>query len=294
MIHAKSVRRAGLYLVLVLTTCALCFPLFWMALTSVKTAKEIVTYPPTWWPSEWTLANYRALLDGKQVYFNPTGATAIGAPQQHFPRWFSNSIVTAGVSTLLTVVASTLAAYAFQRLRVRGRNIIPYFSIVSYMIPPIVYVFPFFLLIVYLGMADSLNSLVLGYISLSLPFSMWLMWSFIKGIPIELEEAALVDGATRAQAFFRVVVPLAVPGVIATGIFSFIVGWNDYLFARIFISSTSRETLTVGVMHFFEGVHVDWGLITAASVIMTVPMAVVFMFVQRYLVAGFGAGGVKG
>jgi ABC-type glycerol-3-phosphate transport system permease component len=155
-------------------------------------------------------------------------------------------------------------------------------------------VFPLFLLIVPLGLADRLPSLVLGYLSITLPFCMWLMWAFLKSIPLEIEEAGLIDGASRFQVFRLIVLPLAVPGIIATSIFSFIVAWNDYLIARIFINTITQMPLTVGVMHFFEGVHVDWGLMMAAAVLMTLPLAILFMFVQRHLIAGFGAGAVKG
>jgi len=150
------------------------------------------------------------------------------------------------------------------------------------------------LTIVALGLADRLPSLVLGYLSITLPFSLWLMWAFLRSIPLEVEEAALIDGASRFQVFRLIVIPLAVPGIVATAIFSFIVAWNDYLIARIFINSITQLPLTVGVMHFFEGTHVDWGLMMAAAVLITLPLAVLFMFVQRQLVVGFGAGAVKG
>jgi ABC-type glycerol-3-phosphate transport system permease component len=120
------------------------------------------------------------------------------------------------------------------------------------------------------------------------------MWAFLRSVPLEVEEAGLIDGATRLQVFRLIVLPLAVPGIIATAIFSFIVSWNDYLIARIFMNSITQLPLTVGVMHFFEGVHVDWGLMMAAAVLMTLPLAVLFMLVQRHLIVGFGAGAVKG
>ena len=138
------------------------------------------------------------------------------------------------------------------------------------------------------------NGLILGYLSITLPFSMWLMWAFLRSVPLEVEEAALIDGATRLQVFRLIVLPLALPGIIATSIFSFIVAWNDYLIARIFMNSITQLPLTVGVMHFFEGVHVDWGLMMAAAVLMTLPLAILFMLVQRHLIVGFGAGAVKG
>jgi ABC-type glycerol-3-phosphate transport system permease component len=208
--------------------------------------------------------------------------------------WFVNSVAVSLATTVISVGVSTLAAYSFTRFRFRGQAAVPYFSLLGYMVPSIIYVFPLFLLIVPLGLADRLPSLVLGYLSITLPFSMWLMWAFLRSVPLEIEEAGLIDGATRFQVFRLIVLPLAVPGIIATSIFSFIVAWNDYLIARIFMNSVSQLPLTVGVMHFFEGVHVDWGLMMAAAVLMTLPLAILFMLVQRHLIVGFGAGAVKG
>ncbi len=170
----------------------------------------------------------------------------------------------------------------------------PYFSLIGYMVPSIIFVFPMFLVMVDLNLTDTLWSLTFGYVSITLPFCMWLMWAFFRGIPIEIEEAALVDGASRLQVFRQIVLPVALPGIIAAAIFSLIVSWNDYLFGRVFMNSLENMPLTVGVMHFFEGTHVDWGLMMASSVLMTVPMAILFMLLQRHLVAGFGAGAVKG
>jgi ABC-type glycerol-3-phosphate transport system permease component len=171
---------------------------------------------------------------------------------------------------------------------------VPYFSLLGYMVPSIILVFPLFIVMTNLGLTDSLWSLTLGYVSTTLPFCMWLLWAFFRGIPVELEEAALIDGASRLRVFWEVVLPSALPGIIAAAIFSMIVSWNDYLFARVFMNTVEHYPLTVGVMLFFEGVHVDWGLMMASAVLMTVPMAVLFMLLQRHLVAGFGAGAVKG
>ena len=141
----------------------------------------------------------------------------------------------------------------------------PYFSLLGYMVPSIIFVFPLFLVMVQLDLTDTLLSLVLGYVCITLPFCMWLMWAFMRSIPIEIEEAALIDGASRLQVFAQVVLPTALPGIIAAAIFSMIVSWNDYLFGRVFLNSLDNLTLTVGVMLFFEGTHVDWGLLMAAS-----------------------------
>jgi len=291
-----TTRRLAAYASLCAVTFVVCFPLIWAISTSLKPKAEIFATPPTLVPQSVTLENYTALLSGRSQYFQsdgqraPTGTT----PAQFFARWFLNSLIVTLGSTFISIVVSTLAAYSLTRFSYWGRGLVPYFSILGYMVPSIIFVFPLFLIMVKLDLTNTLLSLILGYVSITLPFCMWLMWAFMRSIPIEIEEAALIDGASRIQVFAHVVLPTALPGIIAAAIFAMIVSWNDYLFGRVFINSIDNLTLTVGVMLFFEGTHVDWGLLMAASVLMTLPMAIVFMALQRHLVAGFGAGAVKG
>ncbi|MGB3273528.1 MAG: carbohydrate ABC transporter permease [Xanthobacteraceae bacterium] len=292
----QAAKRAALYLILTLITFVVCFPLVWALSTSLKSKSEIFATPPTLIPHTATLENYEALLTGRQQYYqaDPGAAVSNPSPATFFTRWFLNSMIVTIGSTLISIAVSTLAAYSLTRFRYWGRNFIPYFSLLGYMVPSIIFVFPLFLMMVRLDLTDSLWSLIFGYVCITLPFCMWLMWAFMRSIPLEIEEAALIDGASRYQVFASVVLPTALPGIIAASIFSMIVSWNDYLFGRVFINSLDNLTLTVGVMLFFEGTHVDWGLLMAASVLMTLPMAILFMTLQRYLVAGFGAGAVKG
>ena len=290
-----GVRRVIAYAVLAAVTFVICFPLVWSVTTSLKPKSEIFAYPPTLLPQAPTLENYRALLQGRATYFQGgTASVAQAAPSDYFVAWFINSVLVSVGTTLITITVSTLAAYSLTRFQFRGQRFVPYFSLIGYMVPSIIFVFPMFLVMVDLNLTDSLWSLVFGYVCITLPFCMWLMWAFFRGIPIEIEEAALVDGASRLQVFRQIVLPVAFPGIIAAAIFSLIVSWNDYLFGRVFMNSLENMPLTVGVMHFFEGTHVDWGLMMASSVLMTVPMAILFMLLQRHLVAGFGAGAVKG
>lgn len=288
-------RRFLLYLVLIAVTFGVCFPLLWALTTSLKPTAEIFTSPPTWLPDSVTSEHYAALIYGKPMYFQ-SGSDYVPdtSPTQHFLSWFRNSLVVTVGATLISVTIATMAAYSLTRFRYWGRSVIPYLSLLGYMMPPIVLVFPLFLVVVDLGLANNLWSLVFGYVSITLPFCTWLLWAFFRGLPIEIEEAGLMDGASRFQVFYQIVLPCALPGIIAAAIFSMIVAWNDYLFARIFINAVEKLTLTVGVMHFFEGVHVNWGLMMASAVLMTLPLAILFMFFQRQLVAGFGAGAVKG
>lgn len=293
---AKEVAgRIALYALLAAVTFLVCFPLIWAFFTSVKPKEEIFLWPPTLWPETWTLANYRALLEGKDAYFQAGAASGTAVPPSaFFIDWFINSVIVTIGTTIISTVVSTLAAYSLTRFRFPGQRSVPYLALIGYMVPSIIFVFPMFLVMVELRLTDTLLSLILGYVCITLPFCMWLMWAFFRGVPIEIEEAALVDGASRLRVFWEIVLPTAWPGIVAAAIFTLIVSWNDYLFGRVFMNSMENLPLTVGVMHFFDGTHVDWGLMMASSVLMTVPMALLFMALQRHLVAGFGAGAVKG
>ena len=283
------------FLMLAAISLLICFPLIWALSTSLKPKSELSSVPPTIIPKNITLENYQHLITGKAQYFSADLAyKANSTPPQYFIGWFLNSLIVSFFSTLISLAISTLAAYSITRFRYRGRKIVPYASLLGYMVPSIILVFPLFMVMVELGLTDSLWSLILGYVSITLPFCMWLLWAFFRGIPIELEEAAMIDGASRIRVFITIILPMAFPGIIAAGIFSIIVSWNDFLFARVFMNSIENLPLTVGVMLFFEGVHVDWGLMMASAVLMTLPMAILFMLLQRHLVAGFGAGAVKG
>lgn len=293
---AKEVAgRVALYALLAAVTFLVCFPLIWAFFTSVKPKDEIFLWPPTLWPETWTLENYRALLEGRDAYFQAGAASGTAVPPSaFFLDWFINSVIVTIGTTIISTVVSTLAAYSLTRFRFPGQRSVPYLALIGYMVPSIIFVFPMFLVMVELRLTDTLLSLILGYVCITLPFCMWLMWAFFRGVPIEIEEAALVDGASRLRVFWEIVLPAAWPGIVAAAIFTLIVSWNDYLFGRVFMNSMENLPLTVGVMHFFDGTHVDWGLMMASSVLMTVPMALLFMLLQRHLVAGFGAGAVKG
>jgi ABC-type glycerol-3-phosphate transport system permease component len=293
---AKEVAgRVALYALLAAVTLLVCFPLIWAFFTSVKPKDEIFLWPPTLWPETWTLENYRALLEGRDAYFQAGAASGTAVPPSaFFIDWFINSVIVTIGTTIVSTVVSTLAAYSLTRFRFPGQRAVPYLALVGYMVPSIIFVFPMFLVMVELRLTDTLLSLILGYVCITLPFCMWLMWAFFRGVPVEIEEAALVDGASRLRVFWEIVLPTAWPGIVAAAIFTLIVSWNDYLFGRVFMNSMENLPLTVGVMHFFDGTHVDWGLMMASSVLMTVPMALLFMLLQRHLVAGFGAGAVKG
>jgi ABC-type glycerol-3-phosphate transport system permease component len=259
------VRRAALACgaaALVFFTAA---PFAWMILTAFKPRSEIFVSPPTFLPSAFTLDNVARLF-----------------AETRFLAYLGNSALVAGATVALTLAVAIPGAYALTRFRWRGREALSAGVLFTYMFAPIMIIIPFYVLMRALGLTNTHTGLVLAYTALCLPFALWLLRSFFQGIPLELEEAALTDGASRARAVLHVVLPLAAPGLIATATFTFILAWNDYIFARVLISADELKTLPVGIADLYNASVVDW------------PVFAVFIFIQRYLVAGWGSGGIKG
>jgi ABC-type glycerol-3-phosphate transport system permease component len=270
----RSATLYGLGTVLLLVGA---FPLFWMLSTSLKPSGEIFATPPRLVPLHPTLDNFvRLFADTRFLLF------------------FENSLAVAGATVLLTLTVSALGAYSLTRYTLRGRDTVAGLILLTYMFAPIMIIIPFYILVKQFGLVNTHLALVLSYTTFCLPFCLWLLRAFFQSIPLELEEAALVDGAHRGKAVWYVVLPLALPGLIAAAIFTFILAWNDFLFALVLITSEELKTLPVGVNDLFNATIVDWGLIMAAGVMITVPTVVFFAAVQRYLVQGWTAGGVKG
>ena len=253
------------------------FPFFWMISTSFKSLKEIFVYPPYLFPKDFTLANFARLFE-----------------QTRFLTYFKNSIFVSSSAVLFTMILSSAGAYSLTRFKFYGREKIASLILFAYMFAPIMIVIPFYVLIRKMGLANTHFALILAYTAFCLPFSLWLLRSFFQSIPIDLEEAALTDGAGRFKAVIFVILPLALPGIIATSIFTFILAWNDYIFVRILITSDELKTLSVGIADLYNATVIDWGMIMSGSMLITVPVLIFFVFIQRYLIAGWGAGAVKG
>jgi multiple sugar transport system permease protein len=240
---------------------------------SFKTAEEIYSYPPRWYPGSLRLGNYLVL-------FKDGDATTV---------W--HSLVIAGVSTLLSMLLGTLCAYSLARFGTGGEHL-GNWIISQRMVPPIAVVFPVLLLYAWLGWVDTYLGMILLYTAFNLPYVIWMMRGYIMDIPQALEEAALVDGCTRWQVIWRVVVPMARAGLFATAVFSFVFAWNEFLFALV-LTRTEVTTYTVQVTHYFGGQSNFWAKISAMSVLGTLPIFVVVAFMQRYLVRGISLGAVK-
>ena len=277
MSAARRGRRLALYTGAAALALVGAFPLFWMLSTSLKPSGEIFATPPGLIPARPTLDNFGRLFS-----------------ETSFLTYFRNSATVALTAVLLTLTVSSLGAYGLTRFSFRGRDQVAGLILTTYMFAPVMIIIPFYILVKQLGLVNTHLALVLSYTTFCLPFCLWLLRAFFQSIPLELEEAALVDGAGRGRAVWHVVLPLALPGLIATAIFTFILAYNDFLFSMVLITSEELKTLPVGVNDLFNATIVDWGMIMAAGVMITAPAVLFFAAVQRYLVQGWGAGGVKG
>ncbi len=253
------------------------FPFLWMISTSFKPLNEIFVFPPYLVPKDATLANFERLFE-----------------QTRFLTYFKNSVFVSFSTVVLTILIGSAGAYGLTRFRFGGREKIASLILFTYMFAPIMIVIPFYVLIKKIGLANTHIALILAYTAFCLPFSLWLLRAFFQSIPLTLEKAAMIDGAGRLQAVIYVVLPLALPGIIATAIFTFILAWNDYVFVRILITSDELKTLSVGIADLYNATVIDWGMIMAGSMLISVPVLAFFVFVQRYLIAGWGTGGIKG
>jgi len=264
---------AGLIISLILV-----FPLIWLFFTAFKAKGEIFQFPTRLLPLDWTWENYAELFRITQ-----------------FLRYFINTAVISMVAAVISIIIATCASYSLSRFRIPGAGIIAVALLLMYMLPEIVLGIPFMKIFLFLGLSDSLVALTIAYISITLPFSIWMLRSYIESIPTALEEAALIDGCTRFQGFLRVIVPQAVPGIMATTIFTFILCWNEYLYALILITSEHNKTLTLGLSILLgETAIYSWGMLAAGSVLTVIPVIVLFVFFQKHIVAGFTAGAIKG
>ncbi len=263
----------GVLLLLIFTA----FPFAWMVATAFKSSNEIFVYPPYFFPKHFTLANLEQLFE-----------------QTRFLTYFRNSVFVSSMTVFLTLLIATPGAYALTRIRFLGREKIATVILFTYMFSPIMIIIPFYVLIRYFGIVNTHLALILAYTAFCLPFSLWMLRTFFQSIPLDLEEAALTDGADRPRAIIYVLLPSALPGVIATGIFTFILAWNDYIFVRILISSDELNTLSVGIADLYNSSVIDWGMIMSGGMLIVVPVVIVFAYIQKYLVSGWGTGGVKG
>lgn len=269
------------WIFLVLLLLFTVIPMAWMVSTSLKTQLGALRYPPEWIPSNPTLENYTRLLDpGSEV-----GST--------FLRYMGNSLLVSSATTIIGVIVAVPAAYAFSRFRFPGNSGLFYGVLLRNMFPAVIFLIPLFIFMRNLHLVNTYWSLIITYLTFGLPLSIWLLKGFYDNIPPQLEQAARIDGASRFQAFIRVVMPLSAPGIVATAIYSFILAWNEYVYALTFINDQQKLTVPVGLQRFFTEYVANWPGLMAAAFIMSVPVVVLFLILQRYFVRALAEGAVK-
>ncbi len=252
-------------------------PVAWAFITSIKESAEIHSATVRYWPRHPTLKNYVNV-------FKTTD----------FPLQFKNSAIVSLSTTVLCVILSVTAAYAFSRFRFRGSKVLRKFFLSSQMFPKVLIIIPLFVIMHSLRLLNTKFSLILAYSSFSLPYVMYMLIGYFAGIPQELDEAASIDGCSKTGILFRIVLPLAIPGIVATAIYTFIHAWDELMFAVMFTSTSSQRTLPVGLSMYIGEYGIEWGSMCAAALLTSLPVILLFMFLQKFLIAGMTSGGVKG
>lgn len=268
--------RLGLYTAATVIAIYSAFPIYWMVVSSLREPTSLFSHVSLL-PGTLALDSYRNLLE-----------------LTDYPTHFVNSVIVAVVTVLVTMVFSVMIAYAVTRQRIRGKKVIVGAMLYAYMFPPLLIAIPMFTVFARLGLSDTLTGLIASHLTLTLPLGVWFLWGFFKGMPFELEEAAMVDGCTRLGAFLRVVLPLSLPGLITVAIFSFLLSWTDYTFALIMIGSDANKTLPVGLASMVGSFDLRWGEIMAGSTLIALPLFAAFALLTQYFIQGLGAGAVKG
>jgi multiple sugar transport system permease protein len=270
-------RVVTLYLPLGVFVFVLLFPFYWMVITSIKPDQELLSREGNpFWVIAPTLAHFEKLVF-----------------HTDYPAWLWNTVVVSVVSTFVSLLCSVLAAYAIERLRFRGSRHVGLSIFLAYLVPPSILFIPLAAIVFQLGLFDTRWALILTYPTFLIPFSTWLLMGYFRTIPYELEECALIDGASRLQILWKIVLPLAVPGLISAGIFAFTLSWNEFIYALTFISSSEVKTVSVAVVtELVEGDVYHWGPLMAGALLGSLPVAIIYSFFVEYYVSGL-TGAVK-
>lgn len=275
--HARNPLRTVVLVFAQLTLLVIVLlPFFWMLSVSLKPATEPFQIPARLWPQHPTLANYR------------------NAFYPEFRRYFLNSFIVSLTTIAISLSVGLLAAYSFSRFRFRGFRWLLIAIIVAQMFPVATMIIPIYKLVRGLNLLNTYPALITAYITITFPVSIWMLLGFIRNIPIELEEAALTEGATRLQAFWQITVPLARPGIVATAVWIAVITWQEFIFALAFTSTKEMRTVSVGMNDFIGQYGIRYGELMASSVMVSLPIVVLFFFLQRQFVAGLTAGATKG
>lgn len=271
-----AVKAAGRYLSVAVVLSVAVLPTFWVLINSVKTLPELVSPVPTFWPHTFTLQHYTDLFT-----------------QIPFVTYFRNSMVVALVVTAITLVLSSLAAYSLYRCRYPGRQWLFEAFMSSYIFPRVLLLIPLYVAFTRLRIIDTLTALVIVYVTTIAPFSIWMLHAFFTEVPLELEDAAMVDGAGRFQVLAKIFLPLTATGLTALGLYAFLMSWTEYFFALTFIISDPHKTLPLGMAQFLQEYSIDWGLLMSSSVVIAIPPIILFAVAGRWFIKGLTAGAIR-
>jgi len=280
----RNISNIVTYILLVIIAVITVFPLYWVVSTSFRPAVGQMGTGFAWFPHDPTLENYQTLISLSKVGF---GGAA-------FVDYIKNSSIVSLTTTMISIVVGTFAAYSMSRFEYRGKIGILLLFVITQLITTVALILPLYRVLQALGLIDTRLSLVLTYTSFAVPFCTWFLKGFFDSIPIDLDEAALIDGASRIQVLFHVILPVSLPGIVATGVFAFIVSWNEFMFALTFINSASKKTIPLGIAELLGEHFVPWGVVTAGGVLASIPVILFFVLFQRYIVQGLTSGAVKG
>ena len=270
-------KKILIYVALILISCIVGFPIFWMLAMSFRSNVEIFKVPPSLIPEKFTFEPYIEILSNIE-YLN----------------FFKNSYFIAIIVTLFSLVVASFAGYGFSRFEFKGKKLSNLFIVATQTIPPISLLIPYFGLIVVFKLYNTRLGLILTYTSFCLPYSILMMTGYMNTIPTELDEAILVDGGNRIVALFRVILPIAVPGIIATGIYTFMLAWNEFLFALTLTKSIDMRTIPVGISLLMGEHAYKWNLMMSMSILGSLPLLILYLFAQKSFISGLSAGSIKG
>lgn len=271
--------RVGLvppYVFLILLGIASAFPLLWIIISSLKSSPELAQGNLLFWPQEFTLEHY------KHVLFDLGALGNLG-----------NSLVISLSTTVLTIAVSTTGAYGIVRFYPRIGARLTQLLISTYMFPPILLAVPYTAIMIALGLVNTYAGLVLAYLSFSIPYAIWMLTAFYQTVPVEIEEAAQVDGAGRFRTFYSIASPIVLPGIVATAIYTFINSFNEFLYALLFINTSDRMPIAVALYSLSGSEVLDWGAMMAACAVVVLPSVIFFLAIQKYIAAGLSEGSVK-
>ncbi|WP_372632754.1 carbohydrate ABC transporter permease [Cohnella sp.] len=272
----KSINRQILvYVTLAVMLLFALFPLYWMVNTSFKSQSEIYNLTPNFWPKGFTWAGYEKLFE------------------KGFLGNVRNSLIVSLIVSLFSIAVSMLAAYALSKLKFRGRKLISRGILYAYLMPRSVLFIPLYMLVSSIGISNSIWGLMLIYPTITIPYATWMLISYFKTIPDEIEEAAMIDGCSRVRTLSSIILPLAAPGLAATFIFAFTLCWSEYLYALVVITKSTDKTITLGLADMIVGDVFAWGPLMGGSIIASIPVIIMYLFTSKYMVSGMTVGGVK-